>query len=32
LTEDCMSVTALVHKRLLDLLDERRVVVWYDGE
>lgn len=27
-----MSLTAYIHKRLLDLLDEHRVVVWYDGE
>lgn len=27
-----MSLTAYIHKRVLDRLDERRVVVWYDGE
>lgn len=27
-----MSLTAYIHKRLLDRLDERRVVVWYDSE
>jgi hypothetical protein len=27
-----MSLTAYIHKRLLDRLDERRVLVWYDGE
>ena len=27
-----MSLTAHVNKRLLDLLQQKRVVVWYDGE
>jgi hypothetical protein len=27
-----MSLTVHIHKRLLDLLEEHRVVVWYDGE
>lgn len=27
-----MSLASLIHKRLVDLLDEKRVVVWYDGE
>ena len=27
-----MSVSAYIHKRLADLLEESRVVVWYDGE
>jgi hypothetical protein len=27
-----MSVRSHIEKRLLDLLEERRVVVWYDGE
>ncbi|MEE9268670.1 MAG: PglZ domain-containing protein [Candidatus Krumholzibacteria bacterium] len=27
-----MSVSSYLTKRLLDLLDERRIVVWYDGE
>ena len=28
----CMSVSAYIHRRLVDLLEESRVVVWYDGE
>ena len=27
-----MSLTAYLRKRLLDLLDEKRVLVWYDAE
>ena len=27
-----MSLTAYLNKRMMDLLDEKRVVVWYDGE
>ena len=27
-----MSLTAYLKKRLIDLLEEKRVVVWYDGE
>ena len=27
-----MSVSAHIHRRLVDLLEESRVVVWYDGE
>jgi hypothetical protein len=27
-----MSLTAYVNKRLIDLLQEKRVVVWYDAE
>ena len=27
-----MSVSAYIHRRLVDLLEESRVVVWYDGE
>lgn len=27
-----MSLTAYLRKRLVDLLDERRLLVWYDGE
>jgi hypothetical protein len=27
-----MSVSAYIHRRLVDLLEENRIVVWYDGE
>src|SRR5437773_11270538 len=27
-----MSLTAYLNKRLIDLLEEKRVIVWYDGE
>ncbi|MGO9120749.1 MAG: PglZ domain-containing protein [Desulfomonilaceae bacterium] len=27
-----MKFTSFLHKRLVDLLNERRIVVWYDGE
>lgn len=27
-----MSLTSYIHKRLVDLLEEKRVVVWFDGE
>ena len=27
-----MSLTAYLKKRLTDLLEEKRIVVWYDGE
>src|SRR5216117_3909165 len=27
-----MSLTAYIRKRLIDLLEEKRVIVWYDGD
>ncbi len=27
-----MTVSEYLHKRLIDLLNDHRIVVWYDGE
>jgi len=27
-----MKFTSFLHKKLIDLLNDRRILVWYDGE